>query len=66
MNTSYIKKNNIYLIAIPEYTELLQIFMKEHYHKDIYFESLHSFKFTYFPYNDLKPQLYKVKLKNTP
>ncbi|MBU3978199.1 hypothetical protein KKE68_00675 [Patescibacteria group bacterium] len=64
--TALYENNNIYLIAIPEYTELLQIFMKEHYHKNIYFVSLHNFKFTISPYDDAKPQLYKVLLKNTP
>lgn len=64
--TALYENNNIYLIAIPQYTELLQIFMKEHYSKNVSFESLHNFKFTYFPYNDTKTQLYKVKLKNTP
>ncbi len=62
--TALYENKNFYLIALPQYTELLQIFMKEHYNKDIYFESLHSFKFTIPPYSDVNPQLYKMKLKN--
>jgi len=64
--TALYENNNIYLLAIPQYTELLQIFMKEHYNKNIYFESLHNLKFTFFPYDYTKTQLYKVKLKNIP
>lgn len=67
INNIYIalyKHDNIYLVMLPSHTKLLQVFMKERYNKDVYFESIHRFKFSIEPYKSNDAQLFKVKLRD--